>query len=149
MKSKNLSKGLVTLELIVNIDDQVRKDKGNLFVKEEYYEPIEIFKDKLLKIGKVCTLEEQHDFVLLCQEFSDIFAWKYEELKGFDPHLSQHTIELAENAKLVSKKQRPLNPKLEHLMKRKLNKLIQGNIIFPIKHTSWVSNLVLVRKKNG
>lgn len=34
-------------------------------------------------------------------------------------------------------------------MKTKLNKLIQGNIIFPIKHTSWVSNLVPVRKKNG
>lgn len=34
-------------------------------------------------------------------------------------------------------------------MKVELNKLIESNIIFPIKHTSWVSNLVPVRKKNG
>lgn len=49
----------------------------------------------------------------------------------------------------MRQKQRPLNPKLEHLMKTELNKLIEGNIIFPIKHTSWVSNLIRVRKKNG
>ena len=33
-------------------------------------------------------------------------------------------------------------------MIKELNKLIESKIIFPIKHTSWVSNLVLVRKKN-
>lgn len=32
-------------------------------------------------------------------------------------------------------------------MKAELNKLVQGNIFFLINHTSWVSNLVLVRKK--
>ena len=34
-------------------------------------------------------------------------------------------------------------------MIKELNKLIERKIIFPIKHTSWVSNLVPVRKKNG
>ena len=27
--------------------------------------------------------------------------------------------------------------------------MIEANIIFPIKHSSWVANLVPVRKKNG
>lgn len=34
-------------------------------------------------------------------------------------------------------------------MLKELRKILDGGIIFPIKHTSWVSNLVLVRKKNG
>ena len=34
-------------------------------------------------------------------------------------------------------------------MQKELNKLIESSIIFPIKHTSWVSNLVPVRKKSG
>lgn len=33
-------------------------------------------------------------------------------------------------------------------MEAKLSKLVESNIIFPIKHTSYVSNLVPVRKKN-
>ena len=38
---------------------------------------------------------------------------------------------------------------IEHLMRKELTKLIEANIIFPIKHSSWVANLVLVRKKRG
>lgn len=70
-------------------------------------------------------------------------------MRGFDPKLAQHTIELEPDVKPIRQKQRPLNPELEDLMKAKLNKLIKRNIIYPSKHTSWVSNLVPVRKKNG
>lgn len=34
-------------------------------------------------------------------------------------------------------------------MHKEVMKLIESSIIYPIKHTSWVSNLVPVRKKNG
>ena len=34
-------------------------------------------------------------------------------------------------------------------MRKELSKLIEANIIFPIKHSSWVANLVPVRKKSG
>lgn len=108
LKTNKLPKGLVTLKSIFNTDNQVRKDKGSMFVKEEYYGPVEIFKDKILKTDKVCTLEEKHAFVKLCQEFNDIFAWRYEDLKGFDPHLAQHTIELVDNSKPLRQKQWPL-----------------------------------------
>ena len=69
-------------------------------------------------------------------------------MKGFDPSLFQHTIDLVENVKPVTQKQRPVNPKIEPLMRKELSKLTKANIIFPIKHSSWVANLVPVRKKN-
>lgn len=110
---------------------------------------MEVFKGNLLKLGKVCSNEEKSSFIQLCQDFNDIFAWEYSDLKGFDPQLSQHTIKLEPNPKPVRQKQRPLNPKLEPLMVKDLNKLIESGIVFPIKHTSWVSNLVSIRKKGG
>ena len=58
-----------------------------------------------LNVGKLCTKVEQENFIRLCQEFSDVFVWKYDELKGFDPSLFQHTIDLKEDAKLVRQKQ--------------------------------------------
>ena len=42
-----------------------------------------------------------------------------------------------------------MNPNIEPLMRNELSKLIDANIIFPIKNSSWVANLVSVRKKNG
>ena len=34
-------------------------------------------------------------------------------------------------------------------MRKELSKLIEANIIFSIKNSSWVANLVPIRKKNG
>ena len=34
-------------------------------------------------------------------------------------------------------------------MKQELIKFLDSKIIYPIKHSSWVANLVLVRKKSG
>lgn len=42
-----------------------------------------------------------------------------------------------------------MNPKIEPLMRKELSKLIENNIIFSIKHSSWLTNLVPIRKKNG
>lgn len=102
---------------------------------------------KVLNLGKMCSIDEQENFVHLCQEFNDVFAWAYDDLKGFDPSLIQHAIDSNSDAKPIRKKKRPVNPKIEPMMRKELSKLIEANIIFPIKHSSWVANLVPVRKK--
>jgi hypothetical protein len=45
-------------------------------------------------------------------------------------------------------KLRKMHPKLEPFVKKELNKLLNAKIIFPMRHTQWVSNLVPVRKKS-
>ena len=42
-----------------------------------------------------------------------------------------------------------MHPTLEPAVKKELNKLLTAWIIFPVRHTQWVVNLVPVRKKNG
>jgi hypothetical protein len=46
-------------------------------------------------------------------------------------------------------KLRKMHPKLEPTIQKELNKLLSDKIIFPVRHTQWVSNLVPVQKKNG
>lgn len=92
---------MVALESIFNIDDQLKNDKSSLQIKEEHYDEIEVAKDKMLKLGKVCTPEECQTFVNLCNEFHDIIAWNYSDLKGFVPNIAQHTIELEPGAKPI------------------------------------------------
>ena len=42
-----------------------------------------------------------------------------------------------------------MHPALEPAVKKELNKLLTSWIIFPIRHTQWVANLVPVRNKIG
>jgi hypothetical protein len=104
---------------------------------------------KNVKIGAQCSDEEKLKFTKLLGEFQDVFAWSYEDLRGFDYTLIQHVIPIKEGIKPVRKKQRPINPTLEATIRKELEKLFEAGIIFPVKYSEWVSNLVLVRKVTG
>ena len=42
-----------------------------------------------------------------------------------------------------------MHPLLEPLVKKELNNLLVAKIIFLVRHTTWVENLILVRKKSS
>jgi hypothetical protein len=42
-----------------------------------------------------------------------------------------------------------MHPRLEPWVKVDLNKMLVARIIFLVRHTQWISNLVPVRNKNG
>ena len=42
-----------------------------------------------------------------------------------------------------------MHPKLEPLIQNEVKKLLDAKIIFKVRHSEWVSNMVPVRKKYG
>ena len=61
----------------------------------------------------------------------------------------QHTIPLKPNSKPFRQKLKRINPNLAHMVQQELQKMLAASIIAPTRHSSWCSNLVVVRKKNG
>jgi hypothetical protein len=78
-----------------------------------------------------------------------MFSCTYDDLKTFDPNIIQHVIPMKPQTHPFQQKLRNLHPKLEPTVKKELKKLLNEKIIFPVRHTQWVFNLVLVRKKSG
>lgn len=148
LKSNKLPNGLITLENLFDHED-VKNDNWKLTTNKGDYVEMLVGSGRVLKVGKDVSLEDKKKLARYCDEYEGILAWAYDDLKGYDPNIIQHTIELTNEAKPVRQKQRPVNPKIESLMAQELKKLIQSRIIYPIKHNTWVSNLVPVRKKNG
>jgi ribonuclease HI len=102
-----------------------------------------------IKLGLGCSKQEKDSFVKLFKEFKDVFAWTYEDLKTFDPNIIQHVISMKPQTLPFQQKLRKIHPKLEPTVQKELNKLLGAKIIFPVRHTQWLSILVPVRKKNG
>ena len=78
-----------------------------------------------------------------------MFSWIYEELKTYDTKIIQHFIPIIAGVKLYQQPLRKMHPKLEPLIQSEVKKLLDAKIIFKIRHSEWVSNLVLVGKKFG
>lgn len=87
--------------------------------------------------------------IALLRKYRHVFACSYDDLKAYREEIFQHEIHLKPDSKPFKKKQRPINPTLQPKMQEELVKLRDVGIIKPIRHSTWVSNLVPIRKKNG
>jgi hypothetical protein len=83
------------------------------------------------------------------KKYTKVFTWRYEDLKVYDTFIIQHTIPIKEDAKPFRHKLRSINPLLLPLIEREVKELFEAKIIVALRHSRWLANVVLVRKKNG
>jgi hypothetical protein len=96
-----------------------------------------------------CSTDEVITYKSLFQEFRDIFAWSYEEMLGIDPDIVVHEIKTYLDAKPIRQRLHPVHPRKAATIKLEVEKLLKADFIYPVALTDWVSNLVLVNKKQG
>ena len=104
---------------------------------------------RMVKISKALTTEQRNKYIKLLKEYVDVFAWSYEYLKTYDTGIIQHKVPLKPNVKPFRQKLRRINPDLFHVIEKEVKKILDAKIIVPLRYSSWVANLVPVRKKNG
>jgi ribonuclease HI len=104
---------------------------------------------RMVKIGKTTPIEERVELIKLLKEYRDVLAFSYDELKVYREDVIQHVIPLKEETKPFRQKLRQINPKLAPLVQQELQKMLEAGIIAQTRHSSWCSNLVVARKKNG
>jgi hypothetical protein len=56
---------------------------------------------------------------------------------------------LKEETKPFRQKLREINPMMLPIMEKEVKKLLDAQIIIPLRYSEWVANLVPMRKKNG
>lgn len=106
-------------------------------------------KPQNINLGFGLTSDEKSAFIQFLKKYINVFAWNYEDLKTYETSIIQHTIPMTSDEKLVQQKLRKIHHNLENWIKSELNKLLKAKIIFSVRHSRWVSNLVPVRKNNG
>ena len=62
--------------------------------------------------------EERWDFIRLCKDFKDVFAWMYDELKTFDTSIMHHNIPMKPEVRPYQQKFRKMHPGLEPSVKK-------------------------------
>ena len=70
-------------------------------------------------------------------------------MPGLDPNLVAHALNVESGAKPVVQPMRTFHPDVEAQIIQEIQKLLTVGLIKPIMHPKWLSNIVLVKKKNG
>ena len=101
-----------------------------------------LISSKLLK-------EEKSELILLLKEFKDVFTWDYSKMPRLDFGLVMHMLNVDLEAKLVAQPAKVFHTEIEEQIANEVQKLLAAGFIKPIRHPRWLSNIVLVKKKNG
>ena len=98
LKSNVLPRGLVPLEDLFDNDDVAKKPKIEAHGQE--VEDCNIGteqKPKMVKLSKYLPPEQKLKYIELFKEYSDVFAWSYDDLKAYDTNIIQHRIPIKED----------------------------------------------------
>jgi hypothetical protein len=148
-----ITKGIANLE---NLFDLRERFKGSKNAKTKSSCPMHetinlgtLENPKNINLGKTISKEERKAYLKIFRQYQDFFAWSYRDMKTYDTRIIQHIIPLNPKVKPFQQKLWKYHPSLEPLMCQDLKKLLDAKITFQVRHSAWVSNLVLVRKKSG
>ena len=104
---------------------------------------------KKVKIKTTLSPATRKELIDLLQDYSNVFAWSYQDMPGLDIDIVVHRLPLKEECALVKQKLRRV--KLEMLLKIKeeVKKLLDVGFFEVAKYPQWVANIVPLPKKDG
>ncbi|XP_059658393.1 uncharacterized protein LOC132304673 [Cornus florida] len=118
---------------------------------QEELEKVDLTTDdwpRITYVNKGLPAEEKTALIEVLKEFSDVFAWTYDEVPGLNPQIVAHHLNIRPGTRPVKQAQRNFRPELELQIKEEVQRLSQASFIKPIQYPTWLANIVLVKKKN-
>jgi hypothetical protein len=105
--------------------------------------------DKQVIIGTGLSQEEEDKLMEFLYSNKDVFAWSSNDLGGVSRDIIEHKLDI--DAKFRPKKQklRKLAEDRVQAAKAEVERLLDAKVIREVQFTTWLANIVMVKKKNG
>ena len=105
--------------------------------------------EKYFKIGRELSPVDRTELIDFLVNNVDVFAWDPYEVPSVDPNYIEHRLNTDPHSKLVQQKARRSAPVHAEAVQKEVKKLLQAGAIREIQYPTWLSNTVVVKKKNG
>lgn len=117
-------------------------------------EPVEVCQrdpKKVVAIGRGLDPYLRNGVIALLREYSDVFAWRPEDMLGLRENVVVHRLHLDPMKPSVKQKRRNFTLERHQTIDEEFGKLLKADFIYEIQFSEQVSNFILVKKspKNG
>ena len=119
---------------------------------QEPLETINLGNEHEKKEVKICALLEtgvREELIVLLRDFSDIFAWSYQDMPGLDTDIVVHKLPLRPECPPVKQKLRRTRPDMALKIREEVRKQFDAGFLEVAKYPEWIANIVPVPKKDG
>ncbi|CAJ2663960.1 unnamed protein product [Trifolium pratense] len=104
---------------------------------------------RAVKIGTGLPELARRQLEACLKENADLFAWHASEMPGLDPNIACHQLTIDPAALPIVQRRRRQSPEKSEAAEKCVKDLLEANFISEARYTTWLSNIVLVKKSNG
>nr|GEV96185.1 reverse transcriptase domain-containing protein [Tanacetum cinerariifolium] len=151
--SFDMERDNLILEALLNSDPEPLPNQKDYFLKA-HNDPkvIELKNDKpfddeppeveLKELPPHLDVNEKSALIKVLKSRKKAIAWKLTDIRGIDPEFCSHKILLEDNYSPKVQSQRRVNPKIHDVIKKKVEKLLDAGLIYPISDSPWPFELM-------
>ncbi|XP_074278402.1 uncharacterized protein LOC141601993 [Silene latifolia] len=148
----------ITVEEIPDENEEVEADEAPETLEDGGQSTVDELKElnlgttedpRPIYVSALLTKEEEEEYYKLLVEYKDVFAWSYKEMPGLSPKIAVHRLAIKKGTNPKKQPQRRFRPELVPEIEKEVNKLIDAGFIREVKYSTWIANIVPVKKKNG
>ncbi|XP_017426213.1 uncharacterized protein LOC108334788 [Vigna angularis] len=104
---------------------------------------------KTTTIGGDLTSSDERDLERILRNHADLFAWTTADMPGIHPGVMAHRLSIFREARPVDQKKRRFGEEKRKAIQAEVEKLMNAQFIRELTYTTWLSNVVMVKKSNG
>nr|KYP47653.1 Transposon Ty3-G Gag-Pol polyprotein [Cajanus cajan] len=124
---------------------------------EERVEPIEpkvqfqigSYPEQVTYIGAEISEDDRLALCKVIKENKDLFAWTPSDMPGVDPKIMCHKLSVCAEAKPIAQRKRKMGTERKLAVETEVAKLLEAGFIREVHYTTWLANVVMVKKSNG
>nr|KYP34711.1 hypothetical protein KK1_044312 [Cajanus cajan] len=137
------------LETIVDFDPRMEQDERVEPIEDRH--PIVIGPTDLhvTYLGSNLSEIEKREIGQVVRKNKDLFAWRPTDMPGIAPTFLCHKLSVCREAQPVAQRKRKMGEERKKAVEAEASKLLEAGFIREIHYTSWLANVVMVKKSNG
>ncbi|XP_013732945.1 uncharacterized protein LOC106436528 [Brassica napus] len=104
---------------------------------------------KVVRVYAFLSEEMQRAIIDFLKQNASTFAWTTSDMKGINPAITSHVLNVDPNIKPIRQKRRKLGPERSKAINEEVERLLAAGSITEVRCLEWLANPVVVKKKNG
>jgi hypothetical protein len=105
--------------------------------------------DRTVYIGMEASQQDRVELLAFLDKNSDMFAWSTSDLVGVSRDVIEHRLQVIPSAKPKKQKLHKMSEEKVEAARAEVQRLLDTGFIREVTYPQWLSNVVMVRKKNA
>ncbi|XP_020211561.1 uncharacterized protein LOC109796286 [Cajanus cajan] len=139
----------VSQQSALDLDPRIDQDERVEPIEDKQPIQVGVSRAQVTYLGTNLSEQERLALKQGVLENSDLFAGYPSDMPGIDPNFICHKLSVSKQARPIAQRRQKAGEERKAAIKAEVGKLLDARFIREVHYTTWLANVVMVKKPNG